>query len=89
MGRLPAAGRVVAGSVVHAPSGKDWVASGRPLARREQVAITHEQLAALAGTSRETTTKILGELAELGLISLGRGRITILDRPGLADFAGD
>lgn len=65
------------------------LASGRTLARREQVTITHEQLAALAGTSRETTTKILGELAELGLISLGRGRITILDRPGLADFAGD
>jgi len=65
------------------------LASGRPLARREQVTTTHEQLAALAGTSRETTTKILGELAEQGLISLGRGRITILDRPGLLGVAGD
>lgn len=40
---------------------------------------THEQLAALAGTSRETTTKILNEYAEQGLVRLGRGRISILD----------
>jgi CRP/FNR family cyclic AMP-dependent transcriptional regulator len=53
--------------------------TSRPLGRGIQVKLTHEQLAALAGTSRETATKILGEFADQGLLSLGRGRITILD----------
>lgn len=63
--------------------------SGRPLGRGVQVRLTHEQLAALAATSRETTTKILGELADQGLITLGRGRITILSRERLGALSGD
>lgn len=62
--------------------------SGRPLGRGIQVKLTHEQLAALAGTSRETTTKVLGELADRDLISLGRGRITVLDQDGLRGLSG-
>ena len=65
------------------------LAGNRVLGRGLQVQLTHEQLAALAGTSRETTTKVLGELADQGLISLGRGRITILDPDGLAALGGD
>ncbi len=53
------------------------------------VALTHEQLAALAGTSRETTTKVLGEFAEAGLVKLGRGRITLLNPDGITAQAGD
>ena len=49
------------------------------------ITITHEQLAALVGTSRETATKALGELADAGVIKLGRGRITVLDHTRLAD----
>ncbi len=41
-----------------------------------QVVLTHDQLAALVGTSRATATKVLGELADRGLIRRGRGRIT-------------
>lgn len=52
------------------------------------VSLTHEQIAALVGTSRETTTKVLGEFAESGLIKLGRGRITLLDRQRIKDEAG-
>jgi len=62
--------------------------SGRPLGRGIQVKLTHEQLAALAATSRETTTKILGELADQGLISLGRGRIIVLDQDRLRALSG-
>ena len=51
--------------------------------RTPQVRLTHGQLAALAGTSRETTTKVLGEFAEQGLIRLARGRISILDTQSL------
>jgi len=52
------------------------------------VAVTHEQLAALVGTSRETVTKALGELADGGVIKLGRGRITVLDPIRLAERSG-
>lgn len=55
----------------------------RPLGRGRVVHVTHSQLAELAGTTRETATKVLGELAAADLISLGRGRISITDEEGL------
>ncbi|MBW8172229.1 Crp/Fnr family transcriptional regulator [Ornithinimicrobium sp. Arc0846-15] len=57
--------------------------------RGVQVKLTHEQLAALVGTSRETTTKILNEYADQGLLRLGRGRITILDLDRMRQFIGE
>ena len=60
----------------------------RPGARHPQIALTHEQLAALAGTSRETCTKVLREFADRGLLRLVRGRITVLDPARLLDEAG-
>lgn len=60
-----------------------------PLGRATQVNVTHEQVAELAGTSRETATRILGDYARKGLIDLGRGRIKILDPDGLARAGGD
>jgi len=64
------------------------LAQGSSRLRGGGVRITHEQLAALAGTSRETTTKVLGDLADRGLIVLGRGRITVLDPEGLRAIGG-
>lgn len=61
----------------------------RPLRRGVQVALTHEQIAALAGTSRETATKVLGEYADRGLLRLGRGKVTIVDPDGIAAEAGE
>ncbi len=63
--------------------------SSRPLGRSVQVKLTHEQLAALAGTSRETTSKVLGEYAALGLVALGRGRISIIEPERLRRISGD
>lgn len=57
--------------------------------RTAQVALTHEQLAALVGTSRETATKVLGDFADRGLLRLGRGRITLLDPARITTEAGD
>lgn len=67
------------------------LAAGAPrgLGRGVQIRLTHEQLAALAATSRETTTKILGELSEQGLVSLGRGWINVLDPTRLREYGGD
>ncbi|MDJ0462971.1 helix-turn-helix domain-containing protein [Streptomyces sp. H27-C3] len=41
-----------------------------------------------AGTSRESTTKVLREYGGQGLIRLVRGRITVLDTDRLKDQAG-
>jgi CRP/FNR family transcriptional regulator, cyclic AMP receptor protein len=72
----------IAGALVTLASG-----SGGGFGRDTQVRLTHEQLAALAATSRETTTKILGEFADLGVISLGRAKITIRDLEQLRQLA--
>jgi CRP-like cAMP-binding protein len=53
----------------------------------ETIRLTHEQLADLVGTTRETVTKVLGELAERRLVQLKRGRIVVIDRRGLAGIA--
>ena len=74
----------VAGTL-HTLAGKEY---RRGLAGRAlTVRITHEQLAALVGTSRETTTKVLGELADAGVVKLGRGRITVVRPLGLKEAA--
>jgi len=57
--------------------------------RAPVVALTHEQVAALVGTSRETATRILDDFADRGLIRLGRGRITLLDVARIHAEAGD
>ena len=61
----------------------------RLLGRGAQIQLTHEQLGALVGTSRETTTKILNEYAVQGLVHLGRGRVTILDLAQLMKETGE
>ncbi|GAA1580083.1 Crp/Fnr family transcriptional regulator [Kribbella sancticallisti] len=60
----------------------------RPLGRGVQLALTHEQIAALTGTSRETATKVLGEYADRGLLKLSRGKVTILDPDTITAEAG-
>jgi CRP/FNR family transcriptional regulator, cyclic AMP receptor protein len=57
--------------------------------RATVVTLTHEQVAALVGTSRETATRILNDFADRGLIRLARGRITLLDMARILTEAGD
>lgn len=49
--------------------------------------LTHQQLADLVGTSREATTRVLGDLSDRGFLRLRRGRIVIMDPRGLRDLA--
>jgi CRP/FNR family transcriptional regulator, cyclic AMP receptor protein len=60
------------------PKGRLFRSGGPP-----EVRFTHEALAEMAGTYRETATKILGEFRTQGLIDLKRGRVVILDATGL------
>lgn len=52
------------------------------------VATTHQELADLVGTHRETVTRTLGELRDRRLIALRRHHIEILDLEGLREVAG-
>lgn len=46
--------------------------------------ITHQELGDMVGAYRETVTKILNEFQAAGIVSLGRGRLRVLDRAMLA-----
>jgi CRP/FNR family transcriptional regulator, anaerobic regulatory protein len=48
------------------------------------VQTTHEQLAEEAGTAREVVTRVLRDFSNKGLVEVGRGKVTILDRRGLS-----
>lgn len=56
---------------------------------QREVRLTHEQLADLVGTHRETATKVLNELREAGLVELRRGRVLVLDVAALRAWGGD
>jgi CRP/FNR family transcriptional regulator, cyclic AMP receptor protein len=51
------------------------------------VPVGQDDLAGLAGTTRETVNRALRSAERAGLIRLGRGRIEICDTDGLADSA--
>ncbi|MGH3859684.1 Crp/Fnr family transcriptional regulator [Actinokineospora sp.] len=53
----------------------------------EPIRLTHNQLAALVGATRERTTTALGELAKHDIIRLRRGKIVIHDPTRLAAVA--
>jgi len=48
-----------------------------------ELAMTQELIANMLGVRREGVTEAAGKLQETGLINYRRGRITVVDRPGL------
>jgi len=48
-----------------------------------ELAMTQELIANMLGVRREGVTEAAGKLQQAGLIHYSRGRITVLDRPGL------
>jgi CRP/FNR family transcriptional regulator, cyclic AMP receptor protein len=53
------------------------------------IQITHDELAQIVGTTRETVTKTLNDFAGHGWIQLKRGRILLVDMPALHRMAQD
>ncbi len=53
----------------------------------EVVGLTHQDLAEMIGTYRETTTQTLNDMKAQGILEIGRRRITILDKEKLAEIA--
>jgi CRP-like cAMP-binding protein len=58
--------------------GSDSAANG------SEIPLTQDDLASLAGTSRATVNRVLRQAEEAGWLSLGRGRIRIIDHARLA-----
>ncbi len=52
-----------------------------------EVALSHQDLAHLIGSTRETVTKILGELAIQEILELGYRKVVVRDPEALAEFA--
>ena len=51
----------------------------------DSLTMTQELIASMLGVRREGVTEAAGKLQRAGLISYNRGRIKVLDRPGLED----
>jgi CRP/FNR family transcriptional regulator len=51
------------------------------------IRITHQEIAAELGSSREVISRILEDFAKTGLISLGRGTLELIDKDGLETLA--
>ena len=49
-----------------------------------EIPLTQDDLASLAGTSRATVNRVLRQAEEAGWVSLGRGRVKVLDAERLA-----
>ncbi|MDT5263166.1 MAG: hypothetical protein QOC61_2170 [Acidobacteriota bacterium] len=60
-----------------------WLLLSRDRLDTDELVMTQELIANMLGVRREGVTAAAGRLQEQGLISYVRGRIRILDRPGL------
>jgi CRP-like cAMP-binding protein len=60
-----------------------WLLLSRDRLNTDELVMTQELIANMLGVRREGVTAAAGRLQEQGLISYVRGRIRILDRPGL------
>lgn len=60
---------------------------GRDEAATIEIPLTQEDLASLAGTSRATVNRVLGEATTAGALDVHRGRITVTDHERLARLA--
>lgn len=64
-----------------------WLLSFEDRAQSNELNLTQEYIAVMLGVHRPTVSKCAAKLQETGLINYNRGKITILDRPGLMKAA--
>jgi CRP-like cAMP-binding protein len=64
-----------------------WLLTSADRTESDSLNLTQEFLAQMLGVQRSTVTVAAGELQRAGLIGYSRGKIHILDRPGLSATA--
>ncbi len=69
----------------------DWSANGKETEQGTQVKLplTHEEIAALIGTTRETVTRTLSEFKSNHLVALHGSNLMISNRPALESLGAD
>jgi CRP-like cAMP-binding protein len=60
-----------------------WLLQTHDRMAQEDFVLTHEFLAQMLGVRRASVTEVVGRLQQAGLLRYRRGRMQILDRPGL------
>src|SRR6202162_2035718 len=60
-----------------------WLLLSLDRLQTNELSMTQELIANMLGVRREGVTEAAGELQDAGLIHYSRGRITVIDRPGL------
>ena len=60
-----------------------WLLLSLDRLRSNELSMTQELIANMLGVRREGVTEAAGKLQDAGLIRYGRGKITVVDRPGL------
>jgi len=60
-----------------------WLLLSLDRLQTNELSMTQELIANMLGVRREGVTEAAGKLQDVGIISYRRGRITVLDRPGL------
>lgn len=65
-----------------------WLLMAHNRSDTDELLITHEALAAILGVRRSGVTVVVSGLQEAGFVRANRGRITIIDRDGLARISG-
>jgi CRP/FNR family transcriptional regulator, cyclic AMP receptor protein len=68
----------------------EWASDGESTKDgiRIKVALTHEEIAQLIGTSRETVTRVLGEFRDKQIAQLRGSTLLIRNKPGLEKLIG-
>jgi CRP/FNR family transcriptional regulator len=68
----------------------EWAEQGEKTSEgiRVKVSLTHEEMAQLIGTSRETVTRVLGEFRDKQLAQLRGSTLLIKNKPGLEKLVG-
>ena len=64
-----------------------WLLTSADLLESSSLYMTQEALAQMLGSRRSTVTVAAGELQEAGLVDYKRGKIRVLNRPGLEEVA--
>src|SRR5262245_44605087 len=62
-----------------------WLLTAHDRTDSDELLLTQEILAGMIGARRPTVSIVGGMLQKAGLIRINRGRVTILDRPGLEE----